>query len=722
MLTSDLVADRNTKFEAFFNKYAVVLLVCFSVASLLEFIVLGDYSLIRIHDSWDVASYTHPLTAKTFQKYGFTNWFPSANSGLDKVTDEIDGALFKFYFNHLFSPLTAAFFSMLSGTVLLILGTYFLARKFFGLSAFFAFISGLLAYMFVYFLGLLMYYGRIDTQFAVAIFPLTLLLLDYLSSAGFKLYTSLIIAVVAGLILGTAGSFYVALPFMGTASLFFFLIINQKRSGVFWVVFSVFWLSVVGVNVDKVILVSQLSDSSHRILLDAPSFAKKTAMLFSARSIVLFVLLLCACVYSAKNYSKNLSYKMLFRATVFSLLVGWVGIVIVNLLAFKVFDDNQLLGIVKHLSWARLWYYVYIIVAIAFALTLQNIRLSMQKILGTKTYLIILITCLLLVVGCKAIFLKNRLYHFTNYRNLTEAVDPKTREILNSESSLSPFRVGNIGVIPAHMAFHGFEAFATYSSSYSYRYKPLLEKIIEPMKITSPDTRELILASQCKTFLFPARDTWSAIELKGSHYNFNLLGLVNVKYIFTTHKLNDANLSLVRSYVFEKTRSNLSRLPVRFYLYENLACLPRAFSVQRTELIPAQNAVFDRLAVMSKRDFLDKAIIENDKVAPAQKYSPCDVEFKVYSPDYIRLEVNASKGKGFIVLSNSYSKYWKCYVDNVETPIQLTNGAFWGVEIEKDAKKVEFYYAPQGYINKIYKGIGHFLYPDTIRYVPEELR
>ena len=64
-----------------------------------------------------------------------------------------------------------------------------------------------------------------------------------------------------------------------------------------------------------------------------------------------------------------------------------------------------------------------------------------------------------------------------------------------------------------------------------------------------------------------------------------------------------------------------------------------------------------------------------------------------YTPDRIVLRV-AAKGRTALVVSNTFSPFWRCTVDGIETRILPAYGTFWGVPIGPGEHRVEFRYDP----------------------------
>ena len=64
-----------------------------------------------------------------------------------------------------------------------------------------------------------------------------------------------------------------------------------------------------------------------------------------------------------------------------------------------------------------------------------------------------------------------------------------------------------------------------------------------------------------------------------------------------------------------------------------------------------------------------------------------------YSSDEVEVEVELD-GDAILVVTNSYSKYWKVFVDEIERNIVPAYHTFWGVSLSKEDKKIVFKYLP----------------------------
>ena len=76
-----------------------------------------------------------------------------------------------------------------------------------------------------------------------------------------------------------------------------------------------------------------------------------------------------------------------------------------------------------------------------------------------------------------------------------------------------------------------------------------------------------------------------------------------------------------------------------------------------------------------------------------KKHEIESIEWQVYAPNHLKMKGIAAT-TGIVVLSNSYSKHWKVYVNSVETKTIIVDGAFTGIPVKEGLFEVEMRYLP----------------------------
>lgn len=167
-----------------------------------------------------------------------------------------------------------------------------------------------------------------------------------------------------------------------------------------------------------------------------------------------------------------------------------------------------------------------------------------------------------------------------------------------------------------------------------------------------------------------------------------LLSLLNVKYVLTTSRLGPRVLQNMR----------LVMLDNDVKVYENLACLPRAFVVHSVRVQEsadaALKALFSSDLALGSEIVLEKSPPVAFGTGNAQPRQ--DAQIVEYTPNRLVIEADSS-GSGFLFLSDSYYPDWKARVDGVESEIYQADYAFRAVYLPPGHHTVEFSYEPSSF-------------------------
>ncbi len=179
--------------------------------------------------------------------------------------------------------------------------------------------------------------------------------------------------------------------------------------------------------------------------------------------------------------------------------------------------------------------------------------------------------------------------------------------------------------------------------------------------------------------------------------NFNILSLLNVKYVLTKEKLENDNLKLVDNATVYIDRWDINR---DVKIYENKDVLPRAFIVRDAKIIKEKEEIFNKLKIFDPRkEIIIEKDFDNINKSNDGEFKEADILF--YSPNKIVVNVSL-ENSGFLVLSEKYYPGWKAYDNNKEIEIMKTDYILRSVYLEKGEHKVEFIYDPLSYrIGKI---------------------
>jgi len=108
-------------------------------------------------------------------------------------------------------------------------------------------------------------------------------------------------------------------------------------------------------------------------------------------------------------------------------------------------------------------------------------------------------------------------------------------------------------------------------------------------------------------------------------------------------------------------------------------------------------AVLDALAAADLDDLRRTAFVERALLLPPlsedMRLSSGTIGLTLYEADRIRLSLDM-RGASVLIGTNSYSPFWRAFVDGVETPLFPADHAFWGIYLPRGAKTVELLYDP----------------------------
>lgn len=158
--------------------------------------------------------------------------------------------------------------------------------------------------------------------------------------------------------------------------------------------------------------------------------------------------------------------------------------------------------------------------------------------------------------------------------------------------------------------------------------------------------------------------------------NPSLLGLLNVKTVFSPYFLEDPNLDY---------RAKYNDL----YYYENKKVLPRAY------------LAFDSKVSSSIEDLKNLDTTQTILIPKTAKEATSDARIKEvrienYSPNSITLYPRSDKSS-YLVLSENYHPNWSVYVDGNKKEVTKVDFILRGVFLESGNHKVEFRYEPQNF-------------------------
>lgn len=125
-------------------------------------------------------------------------------------------------------------------------------------------------------------------------------------------------------------------------------------------------------------------------------------------------------------------------------------------------------------------------------------------------------------------------------------------------------------------------------------------------------------------------------------------------------------------------------------IYKNDSAFPRVFTIAKAKVIPLEKKMLEEVQHFDPKEYvLLEKLPSGYKNPPAPSFSTQEAQIVRYSPDQILIETKTESDK-FLVLSDTYSPYWKARVDQKPAPIYRANYGLRGLYIPKGEHKVEF--------------------------------
>jgi hypothetical protein len=172
--------------------------------------------------------------------------------------------------------------------------------------------------------------------------------------------------------------------------------------------------------------------------------------------------------------------------------------------------------------------------------------------------------------------------------------------------------------------------------------------------------------------------------------NFNLLKILNAKYLIASQKIEHDKLSLVLEDAKSKSFT---------YLYNDR--LPRSFFIGETKVIPDE---YERLREINKKEFnpVITAILEEPLNEDIEQPDSSWSIVKFYDPNEIQFEVYTDKKTLFVISEMYYPPGWKILVNNQPIEkIYKTNHAILSFVIPSGKHEIRISFDPDSYSNNI---------------------
>ncbi|MBI4125607.1 MAG: YfhO family protein [Deltaproteobacteria bacterium] len=631
---------------------------------ILEYFILGPYSYVRIFDVGNIHIPQNIVAAADFWRWGATYWYPYSLGGIDLMAEGYR-ALNLNYMNvfYYFLPAWMAYPAFLLGVVWT--GGYFtyrLAREHLGLSeagGYFAGVSlacvlGVWALCFVALLPLVLFAfdkihekSRRSLWHGLWVFPLALL---FASGSQFVFDHMALLIIPA-----------------------WFILVLRKWDRRFWLLYGLFVVTALLYYFPT--LWAQFANGPYSHRADDPMtlgyhLGVVTGMLLMIHDQtpahmalpLLWTLGIVAALWKFRFHNGKFNGVL----ALFCLLAG--AAYLLNIFAFLVQDKIAFFrGI--HFHYTLLPLPVFYALAGAFAV--EALRAPPRPLLVRFLFVLLFVFSLY----PKALNL-NRWLHGDHYAHLYG--NPVLQRLAGQMTKDNLFRVGGTHwITPPILSAYGLETVGGYVHLYPKRYKLFFSAL-----------------------LGRGEGDWvgSRAHLWGDRLNGSLLSLANTKFIVSERETpKPEGFSAKLQWALNRVVHNFEPHD-RYAIVENRDVLPRFFVARSPKYFDAPEDLFHALKNATDASLFKEAVfLEREFQADVPfhqgNFQFANIQVEEYSPDRIRLTVEVD-GEGVLIVSNSYSPFWRVFLDGVERKILPAYLAFWGVPLTKGNHEIRFSYEP----------------------------
>ena len=668
---------------------------------ILEFVILGKYSLFIVGDNISVLPY---YLAFFSNNVPFANWTPFAAAGTDMVATGYATIIYQWVFALL--PPWLAFQVLVIAPILAgIFGVYGLCRRVFNLdqaaSAFAGCAYGILFFRELFFLTSVPGY-----------LPLSLLALHYLLDDK-KSFNAWLGVIISGLLIAQSSFITRLVPWPVATYVVWFLIVEKRRKPLDWAIIATFSLSIIAARwQDIVALLAYAPLSGLSEARGGGTFAveMQKALQSVQEDLVgkwgVMAILLAAFAASLMEKARRPMAIRLFAAMgalIGLLFIGsLVKVAVVSVFpflnGFNISYIMQGFGLMAVIAGGLGWQYL-------------SDRTTANKALR---WLPILMVVMLLAVNLNTKFQYAKAWvSWGNfYQNTQNPVLLALAEDIRTQAS--PLRALSFQMQGNLLNSYGIETIAGYHPMASRRYLTFWQKMLEPWR-QSPDWPESHNRGKANmsTSLLPSTKAGlgsQRTDLRGQwrladFVNMNMLSMINGGYIVSRDRLTDDQLILVsgpdhswsdlsqKDKILTNLAANFSaRRPI--FIYKNPSALPRAYTVDRVQGFKNDAELLAALGTADQTTLAHTVFIDTSSMQTSIKLSRPEVLSLHVGADTLSVEIAASNLPTVLVVSNSFSPYWQCRVDGDDGKLFPANHAFWGLFMPAGTKKAACEYKP----------------------------
>ena len=666
-----------------------------------DIFILGKYGYVGSGEYGEV--FVPALIANKVWGFGAPYWNVFSTSGFDRLALGGFGWLNALAFAAL--PGWLAIY-ILTGVKLVaaVVGTYALSRRSLGLSRLAA-----------AFAALLFGYSHTSpsvTHAAIAYLPLTILAMTLVFEDG-RDWKRWMLLFVVGVALATTNHLPFVTPFPFLIISIWFAVVDPRRSLKEWVLVGLFAVFLVVLRLPDYVAVGAYGGLSARHVLDLTEAASAATLLgqigqdvehlFISRLPLLFASLLIVFGLIVGRWQVQGLRRLLL-----ALLAGLgliMALVAVKLVAVDVFP------VLRTFSLGRFYRYLEMFLPMAAAFGFMALEEN-RAAAGASPTMMARARRAAPALAFAVMFLLAFEHKYVRVRDWVGQGgytllfrSPVLQQLADDiRRSGVPTRVSSFQMYPNYPNAYGIETAGGYQALTALRYWEFWTRVMAPGADKFPSATGVLDLGRVMLSPSEHRAQWDLAEL----YNANLLSLVNVRYLLSRDRLVGSSLKLLQGPetpwsaldVDQKVRTNIAGNftgRTHLYVYENKDVLPRFFLADKLRVLESGGAVLDALATAGIEDLRRTAFVERAVLPPRLtedvRLSSGTVRLRHYEADRIRLSLDMN-GASILIVTNSYSPYWRALVDGVETPLFPADHAFWGIYLPQDAKTVELLYDP----------------------------
>lgn len=652
---------------------------------IIEYIALGKYSFIQIHDFADDIFPRYIALWRNFSASGFHSWSSDIGAGTDRLTNLV-------YYDNLLSLLIAVFPAWLAYQIYVVLTTYAGVIGFYKLNTvYFNQPKEFSALVAVFIPLIISYANSTGLSAGIQFYPFVIYGVYWINSRFENLLLKLIVLI--GLIYLASITMYFTLGFIYLAPfmmLWLGMIGRVKLTTVISV--AVAFLVVAIVHYANIIALVNYSSESHRV--EFSEFATNEGRNYFFYQLILA---LVSAFFIIRNRIINARLLVIF--SVFLLIT--IGDSVLNYLWDAIFGRSALAS----LRISRLGFFSTSLLGFTILWIASQINDKEKKILS----LIICISFIIVALDLK----RGNMTQWVTQGNYVANFETKSLKNLWAGDNHSIFRVAVVDGVthPNMLSAYGFESADGYSPMYPVSYKHYWGQVIASLLEKDRGYKSYFLDWGSRFYLFiggPAGGGRYEVVKFRDFFNLNLLSLANVKYIISHQPIIDERLQMVSAGLNVPPLGNADKLKVRLrenfsgreslFIYKNVDYLERVHAINKIRYFDGDGDLLAYANSASISEMKSTAFVLEKHKGKLSRYdfehTKASTMITGYSPSKIDFLVRSS-GDVMVVLKESFNSNWKCVSKGKELEIVDVYGTFLSVVLGQGENSVSCQYRPK---------------------------